>query len=102
MAPRNRDERLNDYLVKLRRHLLKCYECKGAMAIGTSGVLCRAGSLLTVSAAKEFTSVVELRRRANASGASYVHACPNLSKHGASYALTAPMFTVVGVQEELF
>lgn len=102
MAPRNRDERLNDYLVKLRRHLLKCYDCKGAMAVGTSGVLCQTGTLLTVSAAKEFTNVIELRRKANIDGISYVHACPDLSKHGASYALTAPMFTVVGVQEELF
>jgi hypothetical protein len=102
MAPRNRDERLNDFLVKLRRHLLKCYDCKGAIEVGTSGTLCMIGALLTVSAAREFTSVIELRRKANSSGTSYIHACPDLSKHGASYALTAPMFTVVGVQEELF
>jgi hypothetical protein len=102
MAPRNRDERLGDFLVKLRRHLLKCYECRGAMEIGTSGTLCKNGSLLVMSAAKEFTSIIELRRKANSLGTSYVHACPDLSKHGASYALTAPMFTVVGVQEELF
>lgn len=102
MAPRNRDERLNDFLVKLRRHLLKCYECRGAMEVGTSGVLCKIGALLTVSAAREFTSVIELRRKANASGQSFIHACPDLSKHGQSYALTAPMFVAVGVQEELF
>lgn len=102
MAPRNRDERLIDYLTKLRRHLLKCYDCKGALAVGSGGVLCKTGQLLTVSAAQNFTSVLDLRRKANASGISYIHACPDLSKHGASYQLTAPMYSVVGVQEELF
>lgn len=102
MAGRNSDERLTDYLTKLRRHLLGCYECKGAIAVGVSGVLCRTGIMLTVSAAHEFTSVLELRRKAMARGAGLIHACPDLSKHGTAYALTAPLFTVSSVQEELF
>ena len=29
-------------------------------------------------------------------------ACPDLSRHGESYALTAPLFYVTAVKEELF
>jgi hypothetical protein len=102
VSGRNSDERLVSYMVQLRRHLLKCHECKGAMSVGASGVLCGVGRMLTTSAAKEFNGVINLRRRALRSGDGLIHACPDLSKHGEAYALTARLFVVQGVQEELF
>jgi hypothetical protein len=102
MTGRNSSERLVSYMVQLRRHLLKCHDCKGAIAIGPSGTLCKTGAVLTVSAAREFNGVIEMRRRAMAHGDGLIHACPDLSKHGEAYALTARMFVVTGVQEELF
>lgn len=101
MTGRNSSERLVSYMVQLRRHLLKCYDCKGAMKVGPTGVLCSVGATLTVSAAREFNGVIEMRRRALKNGDGLIHACPDLSKHGEAYALTARMFVVHGVQEEL-
>ena len=99
-APRNGRERLISYMAELRRHLLKCYTCKGALKSGTP--LCDVGARLTVSAASEFNSVIELRRKAMARGDGTMVACPDLSRHGESYALTAPLFYVTAVKEELF
>jgi hypothetical protein len=64
--------------------------------------MCNTGRMLTVSAAKEFTNVIELRRKAYAQGVGIIHACPDLSKHGEAYAMTAIPFHVTGVQGELF
>jgi hypothetical protein len=64
--------------------------------------LCKVGARLTVSAAREFNSVIELRRKAMMRGEGIVAACPDLSRHGEAYALTAPIFHVTAVQEELF
>jgi len=102
MGGRNSSERLVSYMTQLRRHLLKCHDCKGAMSVGPSGTLCRNGQILTLSAAREFNGVIELRRKALRSGDGLIHACPDLSKHGEAYALTARLFSVHGVQEELF
>lgn len=99
-SPRNSRERLISYMAELRAHLLKCYTCKGAMKSGTK--LCDAGARLTLSAAREFSSVIELRRKAMSHGDGIVFACPDISKHSEAYALTAPLLHVTGVQGELF
>lgn len=102
MAERNSHERLKSHLGQLRRHLLKCYDCRGALATGLNGRLCVTGALLVLESAREFNGVLELRRKANALGEGVIHACPDLSKHGEAYALTAIPFHVTGVQGELF
>lgn len=100
--PRNSSERLTDYMTRLRTHLLKCHDCRGALNVGSTGTMCSLGAMLVVSSAREFNSVIELRRKAFAKNRPGIHACPDLSKHGQAYALTAPMFTVTAIQGELF
>lgn len=99
---RNSSERLTDYMTQLRRHLLTCHDCKGALNVGSARTMCQQGTMLVVSSAREFNSVIELRRKAFARGNPGIHACPDLSKHGQAYALTAPMFMVTAMQGELF
>jgi hypothetical protein len=100
MAGRNSSERLVNYMTELRKHLLACYNCKGAMSARDGARMCTTGSILTTSAAREFNSVIEMRRHAISDGK--IYACPDLSKHGIAYQMTAMLFTVEGVQGELF
>lgn len=86
-------------MTELRRHLLKCYECKGALKAHSE--LCAIGNRLTASAAIEFNGVIDQRRDAMRNGNGTIFACPDISKHGEAYALSAPLFYVTGVQEEL-
>ena len=102
MARTNANDRLVSYLGQLRRHLLKCHDCKGALCAGLDGSLCTVGTLLVLESAREFNGVLELRRKASSMGVGIIHACPDLSKHGEAYALTAIPFTATGVQGELF
>lgn len=102
MPPDWKDDKLNSYFIKLRRHLLKCLICKGARQSLTPDHMCREGRQLTLSAADEFDFLIDLKSRALKHDGGLIYACPDVSKHGKSYALTAELFSVVGVRESLF
>lgn len=102
MPPDWKDDKLNGYFIKLRRHLLACIQCKGARQSLTPNHMCREGRQLTLSAADEFDIIIELKRKALKHDGGLIYACPDLSKHGQSYAMVAELFSVVGVSEGLF
>lgn len=45
--------------------------------------------------------LITLRRKALSAAKPYIFACPDVSKHGKSYALTALPMAVTGIQDRL-
>lgn len=102
MASRTREIAWFGHMNQLRRHVHSCNKCKGAIAAKYPENLCMTGILLTASAAKEFDAVLSIKRQAHKDPDGFVYACPDVSKHGEAYALSAQPLTVVGRQETLF
>lgn len=102
MTPRTRDERFAAHLDALRKHLKACGRCKGALSAKDTDSLCVDGVLLTLNAATECADIVRLQRKAHMNREGTVFACPDLSKHGETYAKMVKPLWVAGVQEELF
>jgi len=102
VPPEWKDDKLNGYFIKLRRHLMNCAKCKGARSALLPEEMCRDGRQLTLSAADEFDIIIELKRKAFKHDNGLIYACPDVSLHGKSYAMIAELLSVVGVSEALF
>lgn len=96
------EERWFKYMNLLRRHMVKCRDCKGAMLAGSTHRMCLTGARLTVNAAHEFNCILEIKREAHKNPSGFVYACPDVSLHGQAYALAAQPLKVTGIQEGLF
>lgn len=102
MPRTGRDQKLYDTLLNLKRHLRTCSDCKAARKAVDPYMMCRSGILLTLQAADQYDSVIKLRIAAHSNRDNHVFACPDLSKHGKPYSLTAPALHVTAVQDGMF
>lgn len=102
MSRVNQDSNLFDAMIKLKRHLRSCTQCTTARKSADPYVMCRLGLNLTLSAADRYDLLISLRARAFKDKHGTVFACPDTSKHGNSYSLTAIPLHVTGVQEGMF
>jgi hypothetical protein len=102
MSNVNRDKNLFDAMIALKRHLRSCRECRTARKAMDPYLMCRLGMNLTLSAADRYDLLISLRARAFRDKQGTVIACPDASKHGTSYSLTAMPLHVTGIQEGLF
>lgn len=102
MTAANSDKHLFDAMIALKRHLRSCRQCHAARKIAEPHAMCRDGMNLTLKAADRYDLLISLRTKAFASKQRTVFACPDTSKHGNSYSLTAVPLHVVGIQEGLF
>lgn len=102
MASRAKQDSWFKHMTMLRRHTIQCNTCKGAIAASFPEHLCTTGMLLVTKAAKEFDAVLAVKREAHKDPDGFVYACPDVSKHGEAYALSAQPLTVVGRQGALF
>lgn len=102
MPRRNRDSVTFDALYELKRHLNSCGTCKAGMKAVDLSYLCDMGSWLTIKAAREYDQIIKLRVDAHRQGDGIIYPCPDLSKHGKSYAVTATACHVTGIQSTLF
>lgn len=98
----NSDNRTADLLVELNRHLKMCKQCTGAMKAHDQYGLCDHTTGLILTLAKTYASVIPRRLRAGRAAPSRIYACPDLTKHGKAYAMTAEPLIVTGVQDGLF
>ena len=96
-----KNDKLYDTLVLLKRHLRSCRQCQQARKAIAPDEMCGTGLMMTLKAADEYDSVIKLRIAAHSSVTGHVYACPDLSKHGKSYAVTAPALHVVAIQDTL-
>ncbi len=97
----NSDARLFDAMIQLKRHLRSCRDCSVARKAADPYRMCRLGMTLTLSAADRYDLLISLRTKAFKDKQGTVFACPDTSKHGTAYALTALPLHVTGIQERL-
>lgn len=98
----NSDNRTSDLLVELNRHLKMCKQCTGAMKARDQYGLCDHTVGLILTLAKTYSGVIPRRLAVGRTRIPRVYACPDLTKHGKSYAMTAEPLIVTGVQDGLF
>jgi hypothetical protein len=98
----SRQAALPDELAKLYQHLNSCSPCQAANKAADPYHMCQIGLFLTVRAAQGYGNLFKLRRQAHNRKGGCVYACPDLSKHGEAYAVTAPALIVTAIQESLF
>ena len=98
----NRDDHLYGDLVDLKRHLRTCRKCLSARKAMCPHDMCVVGMNMVLTAADKFDVIIKLRVKAHNYSGYTVFACPDLSKHGKSYALTAAPLMVTGIQDSLF
>lgn len=102
MYRRSKDQKLYDTLVDLKRHLRSCSKCQAARKAMFPHAMCDTGMLLTLKAADGYDDIIRLRIAAHKHDGGHVFACPDLSAHGKSFALTAPALHVTAVQDGMF
>jgi hypothetical protein len=98
----NSDNRLADILNELKRHLKSCSKCTGAMKVRDQRALCDHTVGLILTAAWNYDTVIPRRITAGRKKDPRVFACPDLSKHGKAYSMTAEPLIVSGVQDGLW
>jgi hypothetical protein len=98
----SRDQKLNDRMIELKRHLRTCARCISAKKAAVFTLLCPTGLRLTVNAALLYDDLIRLKVAAHNHPGNVIFACPDLSKHGASYSLTAYPYIATGIQDTLF
>lgn len=98
----NSDNRLADLLIELKRHIRQCKNCQGAIKARERNLLCDHTIGLILTAATTYDRVIPRRIAAKRKGDPIVFACPDVSAHGKSFALTAEALVVTGFQGSLF
>lgn len=96
------DDDLFIRLILIRRHFMACTQCRIAKKTRLFGDMCPAGLNAMFQACLIFDDLIRLRIKASNSGQPVIYPCPDLSRHGKSYALTAYPMHAVGVQNGLF
>jgi hypothetical protein len=102
MSKANQDTRLYDTMILLKRHLRSCKSCIAAIKAADGYMMCKEGIWLAVRAAQRYDNLITLRAQAFKDKEGTVIACPEPSKHGKAYELTALPLHVTGVQDGLF
>lgn len=102
MKYRPGEDKLTDSMMTLKRHLRTCKECIKALKVNDIYLMCHTGAWLVIRSAIHYDSLVKLRIQASQLPGGCVYACPELSKHGAAYELTALPLVVTGIQGQLF
>jgi hypothetical protein len=99
---RNRDDKLYDAMMWLKRHMDSCPMCMSARKGKTPRDMCDRGAMMALDAAMLYSDVMRLRIKAHSRPGDFVFACPDLAKHGKSYAVTAKPLMVNAIQDRLF
>lgn len=98
----NSDNRFADLLLDLKRHIRHCQSCAGAIRVNDHAMLCTRSRVLILTMVMQYDHVIPRRLQAKRESDRVVYACPDLTRHGKAYAMTADPLFVVGVQESLF
>lgn len=99
---RNRDNLLAVRLLSLKRHLMTCRPCKGAISASDPFGMCDSALRDIVFIATKWDANVPKRLATRRRGDDLLFLCPDLNAHGAAYAATAEPVTVVTTQDALF
>lgn len=102
MASKAREDRWFRSMTRLRRHMVSCSQCKGAVKAGSTAGMCLRGMRYTVNAAHEFDAILDIKREIHKRDDGFIYPCPDVSVHGQAYALAAQPHYATGIQTELF
>lgn len=102
MASKAREDSWFRSMNLLRRHMVTCAQCRGAVKAGSTAEMCLRGMRCVVNAAHEFDAILDIKREAHRKNDGFVYPCPDVSVHGQAYALAAQPHYAVGVQTGLF
>jgi hypothetical protein len=98
----NRSNLLAVKLMDLRRHLMTCDACHGAIKSEAYELLCDITRLAILDVAMKWDSNIPGRIGARQNGGKLQFLCPDPNAHGAAYAITAEAVTVTSIQDGLF
>lgn len=98
----NRSNLLAVKLMELRRHLVTCDACHGAIKSKAYELLCDMTKMAILDIAVKWDSNIAGRLAAKKSGNPLQFLCPDPNMHGAAYAATAEAVTVTSIQDGLF
>jgi len=98
----NRENLIAVRLLRIRRHFLKCKECRGARSAKAFDELCDWAKMELIEVAVAWDTNLAGRLAARNSGSDYMYPCPDTNAHGPAYALTAEAVIVTGKQDKLF
>lgn len=96
------DNNLYDKLMQLKSHMTRCSQCKAAGRTSSPRDMCDVGILIVLRIAAFTDAIAGMRVKAARSGMPVCYPCPDLSRHGKPYALTAAPVIVAGTQNSLF
>lgn len=98
----NRNNLLAVRLLQVRRHLVTCYGCRGAINGNDFDSLCDTTKSDMMFIVQKWDSNIADRLAAVKDGGGLVFACPDPNAHGAAYAATAEPVTIIASQPKLF
>jgi hypothetical protein len=97
----NRSNLLAVKLLDLRRHLMRCADCRGALKGRDYDSLCEVTKSAIVEVAMKWDANIADRLAAHNGDGEYVFPCPDPNAHGPAYALTAQPCIVTDMQGRL-
>lgn len=89
-------------LTELRGHLKSCDKCKLVLKGNAFNLECNTGQVLSFRVAVMSERLSTLHRKAYNNPHGFIYACPDRSRHGGDYALTAEPHPLVATQDTLF
>jgi hypothetical protein len=99
---RQTQRRASTRLIELSKHMRSCRDCVRARKMGEPLMMCKTGTVMTLNAANDLADIFRLRIAAHTKHPGAIFACPDLTLHGAAYALTATPYMVTAIQDALF
>lgn len=98
----NRENLIAVRLLKIRRHYVKCAQCRGARQSRAFGEMCEWAQEELIEVAIAWDANITGRLAARNSGKEHMYPCPDVNAHGPAYALTAEAVIITGHQDGLF
>lgn len=97
----NRENLLCVQLLRLRRHLNSCKQCRSARKVRDYTGLCEVTRSAIVEIAVKWDNNIAGRLAARNGMHEYIFPCPDPNAHGPAYALTAEAVIITAHQESL-
>lgn len=97
----SRDDILFRQLTSVVRHMRSCRRCQAAKKADDPQATCPDLQYTMFRLAFRLDDIVKLRRQAHEQVKPFIYACPDTSKHGKAYSMTALPMAAVGVQDRL-
>lgn len=97
-----KDYQIYDTFIALKQHLGQCGTCRPAMTAKAYFLLCQTAGEMILKCALAYDGIVSSRISARHSDSHTFYPCPDITRHGRTFALTVKPVTATGYQGTLF